>query len=143
MEGFDMTTALDLILYPEKLFFQSFNPSVDAFFSQEKDYPPYDLFTEEDGSTTIEFSVAGYPKENLSVSADNNLLTVSATKVEDEKAKKGFVRRARRAFKKTFRDPYGKFDLTSVEATIKDGVLTVKVPLRADAKERKIEIFSR
>lgn len=134
-----MTKSLDYFLFPEKLFFDSFSPSFDAFFQREKEYPPYDIYYEDDGSCVLEVALAGYPKENVSVKTEMNNLIISATKVE-EKEKKGFSRMAKRAFTKSFKDPYGKFDLSKIKAVLKDGVLKVVVPAKEDATPKSVEI---
>jgi len=69
--------------------------------SMPSNYPPYNVVKLDSSNVVIEMAVAGFKREDLEVTTEKNLLTVSSTKEEDEReyAYRGL---ARRAFKKTW-----------------------------------------
>lgn len=111
----------------EKLFFDldSYNP-VNGSWKMTKGFPKGDLFFNEEGHAVIELGLAGYEREQLSVTANNNRLTISAKKCDEEGASKPRTL-ARRAF--TEEVVFSKeFDLSNTEVTYKNGLLRIVVP---------------
>lgn len=102
--------------------------------------PPADIFEDADG-ITIQLDMPGVVKEGLSVKADRNGLVVegdaSIAMPEGLEAVYAEIRTARyrRSFTLT-----GELDADGIEASIKDGVLTIHVPKRAELKPRRIEV---
>ena len=64
-------------------------------------YPVADIFSNEDGSTTLEFALAGFSKEDLSIEIqpEKSSLTVRAEATSEGDTQR---RIARRSFQKTF-----------------------------------------
>ena len=92
----------------------------------------YDHY-EKDGNLFIEVNAAGFSKKDLSLSIDDGLLKVKA----DSKGRDslGFTKHG---LSKSITLPK-QADIDSIEATTKNGVLTVKVPLIDKKKTIKIK----
>lgn len=104
-------------------------------------YPVADIYTAENGSTIIEFALAGFSKEELSieVTPEKRSITVSANG-NVEPADESNRRIARRDFQKTFINYDDNLDLASATASFENGLLTVTVPKRPDPEAITVEI---
>jgi molecular chaperone IbpA len=92
----------------------------------ESNYPPYDIEKSGDDSYRITIAVAGFTRDEIDVSAQQNLLTVTARKAENEgEADTGrYLHRgiATRAFERRFQ----LADFVQVTAAdVADGLLTI------------------
>ena len=102
--------------------------------------PPADIFEDADG-ITIQLDMPGVVKDGLSVKADRNGLVVegdaSIEMPEGIEAVYAEIRSARyrRSFTLT-----GELDADGIEASIKDGMLVIRVPKRPELKPRRIEV---
>lgn len=102
-------------------------------------YPPYNIVQVDDGETyLIEIAAAGFSKEDIDVTFRENQLVVSGSKETDtaEYLHKGI---ASRDFEQSFALAD---DVKVVSATMKDGVLTVRLEreIPEHKKPRTIEI---
>jgi len=96
-----------------------------------------------DGEVVLRFDVPGVDPEKIDVTVDRGVLTVSATREETkaegeeqvvrERYVGSFTRRVRLA---------DNLDADAIEASHSDGVLELRIPVREEAKPRKIEINS-
>ena len=104
-------------------------------------YPVADIYTADDGSTVMEFALAGFSKEdlNIEVKPEKRSLTVSASTGVDEESVNG-RRIARRNFQKTYINYDDNLDLSSLSAAFENGLLTVTVPKRPEVQPVTIEI---
>lgn len=101
---------------------------------------------EQDGALEVTVDVPGVPPENMSVSLENGVLTVSGHR-EDERTEGGKgkafhrVERYRGHFLRRIALPAG-IDEGRVEARHGNGVLTIRIPKlpEAEAKQKRIEI---
>ena len=102
-------------------------------------YPVADIYKNDDGSTTLEFALAGFSKEelNVEVKPEERTITVSA---QTDGAAQTQRRVARRSFKKTYVNYDNNLDLTSATADYKDGLLTISLPTRPEAQSINVEI---
>ena len=85
-------------------------------------YPPFDLVQLDDNSYRINLAVAGFRKDEIDVTAQQNLLIVSGRRQDDDGA--GFIHRgiATRSFERRF----GLADHVQVRsADLKDGLLSI------------------
>jgi len=103
-------------------------------------YPVADIFRDDDGNTVLEFALAGFKKEELSIDIrpDKRSITVAAN--SDIEEGDNARRIARRSFTKTYVNYDNNLDLSGTEATYADGLLTVIVPQRAEAQPVQILI---
>lgn len=143
-----MNTALTTIR-PGLLGRTVFDEVFDGFFNDfpnhlrqsTQGYPVADIYrNEETGSTVLEFALAGFSRDQLSVDvlAEEGSITVAGeASTDDESAGR---RIARRSFKKTYVDFDRNLDLSSVSAQFENGLLTVTVPQRPEVQPLKVKI---
>ena len=126
-----------------------FDDIFDNFFTEfprhlkqsTQGYPVADIYTNEDGSTVMEFALAGFTREELSIDVqpDKRSVTVSAAAqtTEDENTSR---RIARRSFTKTYVNYDDNLDLSEASADFQNGLLTVTVPQRPEITPVSIQI---
>jgi len=57
---------------------------VDSYYTNQNDYPFYDIVQDETGNHIIlEIALAGWEKDDIELTVEKDLLTVAATKVND------------------------------------------------------------
>ena len=104
--------------------------------------PPVDIVESTD-AFVVTADLPGLSKEDIDISLEGNLLTVSGERsyANDEESDSKFrrVERAYGAFRRTFRIPAG-VDASKVEAGFTNGVLTLTMPKAEVARSRKIEV---
>jgi HSP20 family protein len=99
-------------------------------------------FTEKDGKYYLTAELPGVDKENISISIEDGYVTLSGKKEEKKEEKRSdyYLKETRYgSFKRSFRLP-GKVAEDKVDATYKNGVLTVVMPHEKEAETKKIEI---
>jgi HSP20 family molecular chaperone IbpA len=121
--------------------FNNFFDDMPAYVQQStQGYPVADIYKSEDGSTVLEFALAGFKKEelNIDVKSTDQTITVSAkTDTQDAEVNR---RIARRNFTKTYVNYDNNLDLASSAAAFENGLLTITVPQKPDAKPVSISI---
>ena len=111
---------------PGLLGHQVINEVFDNFFNDRdlfsnvlkqstKGYPVADIYRDDDGSTVLEFALAGFKKKELSVDIQPGKRTITITGQVDEKNPKR-QRIARRNFTRTFVNYDDNLDLEEAEA---------------------------
>jgi len=103
-------------------------------------YPPVNI-AENDDAYTVQARVPGLTKDDITIELEGRQLKISGEhkRVEAEYAREERANgRFERAF--TFRHD---LQTDKIEATVKDGILTVKLPKAEEAKPRKIEIVAK
>ena len=105
-------------------------------------YPVADIYRNDDGNTVMEFALAGFNREDLSIDIqpDKRAITVRALSGSGSGEGEGTRRIARREFTKTFVNYDDNLDLKSATAAFENGLLTVTVPQRAEIKPLQLEI---
>lgn len=94
---------------------------------------------------TLEIAVPGMKKEDFNIDIDNKILSVSSEKRNESQETKGnYTRRefGYSSFKRTFTLP-DSVDSDNINATYKNGILSVDLPKKDEAKQkpaRQIEI---
>ena len=98
--------------------------------------------SEKDGSIVVRSSLPGFKKEDIDVQLHDGVLSIKADhKEERETTGERFYRRERRfgSVSRRLALP-GIVDESEVKAELKDGVLTLSIPVPEKAKPRRIEI---
>ena len=105
-------------------------------------YPVADIYRTEDGSTILEFALAGFAREDLNVDVqpDKGSITVTATTGNSDELDVS-RRIARRNFKKTYVNYDRNLNLNGASARFDNGLLTVVIPQRPEAKATSIKIM--
>jgi HSP20 family protein len=97
---------------------------------------------EETDAYLFSADLPGVPKENVDITFEDNILTISGSRERQEETNNGQYRRVERRygkFTRSFSLP-SQVDTAKVDASFKDGVLQVRVPKAETAKARKIKI---
>ncbi len=115
---------------------------VFSAFGNIQPFPPYNIYALKDGAAKIEVALAGYGLENVSLRADDGKLIIEGKK--EPEADSDECRCTYRGIKassfKTSIPVATKFNLSQAKATMKDGMLSVVVPLAEERKPRDIHI---
>ncbi len=124
--------------------FPSF-PSLASFpaFSEwgKGGFPSLDM-REKDEEILVTAEVPGVAAEELDVRIEGKLLTIRGEKTQETEAKEGEPHRVERVYGSFERQVVlpSPIDAEKVTAVFKDGVLTLHLPKRPEAKARKIQI---
>ena len=135
---------------PGLLGHQVINEVFDNFFNDRdlfsnvlkqstKGYPVADIYRDDDGSTVLEFALAGFKKKELAIDIQPDKRSITITgKANEENSKRQRI--ARRNFTRTYVNYDDNLDLTNAKAAFNDGLLTVRVPQRPEVKPVSIDI---
>jgi HSP20 family protein len=102
--------------------------------------PPVDIFEDAHG-ITVQAEMPGVSKDRLNVQADRNSLLIEGEAAIDMPAGMKALYADVQATK--YRRSFvlsGELETERIEANLKDGVLTVRIPKRAEFRPRKIEV---
>ncbi|MEM7354971.1 MAG: Hsp20/alpha crystallin family protein [Acidobacteriota bacterium] len=103
--------------------------------------PAVDIF-ESDEAFVATADLPGLKKDDIDVSIEDSVLTVSGERKFEDSKDSGTFRRVERSygsFRRSFTLPRG-VDASKVEAKFEDGVLTLNLPKSELAKSRKIAV---
>ena len=104
--------------------------------------PPVDIYESPGRDLIIKAELPDMTREEVEVTVENNTLTLRGTKNLPADVKEEQFRRIERrygSFSRSFTLP-NTVDATKVSAEYKNGVLTVKLPFREEAKPRTINV---
>jgi HSP20 family protein len=100
--------------------------------------------SEDDGNYIVTAELPGTKREDVTVELEDDVLTIRGEKRnerEEKKEKRRFVERSYGTFSRSFTLP-ANADAERVGASFKDGVLTVTIGKRPEAKPRVVDIKS-
>jgi HSP20 family protein len=104
--------------------------------------PPVDIYESDTQEVVIKAELPEMKRENISVTFENNILTIKGERTLDTEVPRDRFQRFERfygSFSRSFTLP-ATVDATHISATYKDGVLTVRLPQREEAKPKQITI---
>ena len=116
--------------------------SDEGFLTSGAWVPPVDIYQNGDTELVLKAELPDMVREDIDVTVDNGTLTIKGEKkFAGEPKEEQFHRIERRygAFSRSFSLP-PTVDATKVSAEYKNGVLTVKLPVREEAKPRSIKV---
>lgn len=129
----------------ENFFGRDFNDFVSSNMNAMNNVPAVNV-VENQESFRIEVAAPGLKKEDFKLNLNHNNLTISASKEESNEEKKDekYTRRefSYTSFQRTFTLPTS-IDVENIRASYADGVLSIELPKREEAKvkpPRQIEI---
>jgi HSP20 family protein len=104
-------------------------------------FPPVNVLQDAEGNYVVRFEVPGVAPEDISIESQGRTLTLSGKREASADPKASFHRRERGTgqFSRSFQFPTG-LALDQAEASYKQGMLTIRIPKRAEAKPRQIAI---
>ena len=104
--------------------------------------PPVDVYQVADQELVLKAELPEMVREDIDITVENSVLTIKGEKKLASDVKDGHFHHVERrygAFSRSFSLP-PTVDPSRVSAEYKNGVLTVRLPLREDAKPRSINI---
>ena len=104
--------------------------------------PAVDIYETEQHEVVIKAELPDMKREDISITFESNVLTLKGErKVEQDIARDRFQRmeRFQGSFSRSFTLP-ATIDAAGISASYKDGVLTIRLPQRAEAKPKQIAI---
>jgi len=104
--------------------------------------PPVDIFENDNHELVLKAELPDVTREDISLRVENNTLTISGHKKAETDVKEQQYRRIERtygSFSRSFTLP-ATVDASAIAADYKNGVLTVRLPLREEAKPRQIQV---
>jgi HSP20 family protein len=103
--------------------------------------PALDVY-ESESSLFVEVELPGMKKEDIDISLEEDVLTISGQRSQEKEDRSGESLRSERAFgqfRRSFTLPLA-VQSDAVKATYLDGVLRIELPKAEEAKPRKIEV---
>ena len=104
--------------------------------------PAVDIFETADREFVLKAELPDMKRDDIAVTFENGVLTLTGERKTEFDANQGTYHRSERAygrFSRSFTLP-ATVDHTRIQASYKDGVLTVRVPQREEAKPRQITV---
>jgi len=125
----------------DDVFNNFFNDFPNLLQQTTQGYPVTDIYQNEKGDTVMEFALAGFKKEDLSIEVlpEKKAITVSARHSVPAEAPTG-KRIARRSFEKTYVNFDNNLDLSSISAEFENGLLCIVVSKRPEVEPISVKI---
>ena len=104
--------------------------------------PPVDIYETDAHDLVITAELPDMSREAIEVTVEHNTLTLRGARARPGEVKEGQFRRVERphgAFARSFTLP-NTVDASKVSAAYKNGVLTVKLPFKDEARPRTINV---
>jgi HSP20 family protein len=125
-----------------RLFLNELNNAAEQTNPKEmvqKGFKPLVNISETETSYDIEMAIPGFEKNNVSISIENDTLKISGTREIKEYKTNHKSEYRHKSFDRTFN--LGKeIDTENVSAKFENGILTILLNKKEEAKPRKIEI---
>ncbi|HEY8535399.1 MAG TPA: Hsp20/alpha crystallin family protein [Vicinamibacterales bacterium] len=104
--------------------------------------PAVDIYENDDHELVLKAELPDLSREDIHLTVDNDTLTISGEKKQDSSVKQEQYHRIERtfgAFSRSFTLP-PTVDTNRIQAEYRNGVLTVRLPLREEARPRQIQV---
>ena len=115
-----------------------FEPTASLFGGWE---PNIDVYDDKD-KITVKAELPGMKKEDIDISVEGDMLTISGERKEEHEEKQGETYRSERYFghfQRSLRLSQS-VDPNKVQANYKDGVLTITLPKTEQSKPKQIDV---
>jgi len=104
--------------------------------------PAVDVFENEQHELVLKAELAGIKREDIELKVENNVLTIRGERKKDAQVAQDAYHRVERshgAFARSFTLP-STVNPDGVKAEFKDGVLSIVLPAKEEAKPRQVQI---
>ena len=104
--------------------------------------PPVDIYETEGREVVIKAELPEMKREDISVTFEDNVLTLTGERKLDQDVKRESFQRVERrygSFSRAFTLP-PTVDGSQISASYKDGVLTIKLPQREESRAKQIQV---
>ncbi len=125
-----------------RVFTDAYGRNDEALLTSGAWVPPVDIYQNGDHELVLKAELPDMTREDIDISIDNGTLTIKGEKKLGADVKEEQFHRIERrygAFSRSFSLP-PTVDPAKVGAEYKNGVLTVRLPLREEAKPRQIKV---
>jgi HSP20 family protein len=125
-----------------RLFSDAYRAADDDVMRRGVWAPPVDIFDSGNHELVIKAELPDMKKEDIDITVENNTLTLRGEKKMDSELREEHCHRIERTygvFSRTFSLPT-TVDTSRVSADYKNGVLTIKLPVREEAKPKQIQV---
>ena len=125
-----------------RLFGDAYRAADDDVMRRGAWAPPVDIYESGNHELVIRAELPDMSKDDIAITVENNTLTLSGEKKMDASIKEECCHRIERtygAFSRAFSLPT-TVDTGKVSADYKNGVLTIKLPVREEAKPKQIQV---
>ena len=105
-------------------------------------FPPVDIYENANQEIVLKAELPGLAREDIDLRVENNTLTLRGERKRESEVKQEQYHRVERsygAFSRSFSLPT-RIDTDKVRAEFKEGVLSITLPVKAEAKPRQIEV---
>ena len=104
-------------------------------------FPPVNVLQDAEGSYVVRFEVPGVSSEDINIESQGRTLTLRGKREASASPNGSFHRRERDTgqFSRSFQFP-ADLDLGQAQASHKQGMLTISIPKREEAKPRQITV---
>jgi HSP20 family protein len=105
-------------------------------------FPPVDIYENANQEIVLKAELPGLAREDIDLRVENNTLTLRGERKRETEVKQEQYHRVERsygAFSRSFSLPT-RIDTEKVRAEFKEGVLSITLPVKAEAKPRQIEV---
>ncbi len=104
--------------------------------------PAVDIYETDSHEVVIKAELPDVKKEDIGVTVENNVLTLTGERKQEQSTKREQFQRIERrfgGFSRSFTLPTS-VDAGQIAASYKDGVLTIRLPRREEAKPKQISV---
>lgn len=117
-------------------------PSTVAQIAGATKFPFADIFKNEDDALYIQLAVAGFSREDLDIELENDILTVKGTIQNKDLDDKTYYQKqiARRDFVQKFTVAPQYVNSKNINASTKDGILTISISVSETSKPKVLQI---
>ena len=125
-----------------RLFGDAYRAADDDVMRRGAWAPPVDIYESGNHELVIKAELPDMSKDDIAITVENNTLTLSGEKKMDGSIKEECCHRIERtygSFSRAFSLPT-TVDTSKVSADYKNGVLTIKLPVREEAKPKQIQV---
>jgi HSP20 family protein len=104
--------------------------------------PPVDIYEADNHELVIKAELPDVKKDDIRVTFENDVLTIAGERKQETSAQREQFSRVERrfgSFSRSFTLP-STVDASGIAASYKDGVLTIRLPRREEAKPKQITV---
>jgi HSP20 family protein len=125
-----------------RMFTDAYNRRDDDVMTRGAWVPPVDIYQTDNHELVLKAELPDLNREDITLKVENNTLTLTGQRNMDSSVKEHQYHRIERtfgSFSRSFTLP-STVDTNNIAAEYKNGVLTVRLPFREEAKPKQIQV---
>jgi HSP20 family protein len=135
----DMAALQDRV---NRIFADAYRRDNDDLTARGAWIPPVDIYESDNHELVLKAELPDVSRDDIALKVENNTLTISGQRKMDSEVKEEQYHRIERTygnFSRSFTLPV-TVDTGAIAAEYKNGVLSVRLPLREEAKPKQIQV---